>query len=56
MKVNELATVAFATSPVAGTMRAATAEMAKAMEPIMLMPAILHTRLSPFQHHMRLHT
>ena len=40
MKVNELATVAFATSPVAGTMRAATAEMAIVTEPTMLLLAV----------------
>ena len=51
MKVNELATVALVTSPVSGTMKAPAAEMPNAMDPIMLMAAILHVSNCGFQHH-----
>ena len=56
MKVNELATVALATSPVWGTIRAAMAETPNATDPVRLMTAILHIRPSGFQHHSRWHT
>jgi hypothetical protein len=51
MKVKALATAALLSSPVSGTTNAPIAEMPKAIEPVMLMAAILQMISFGLQHH-----